>query len=445
LQRRGKEFRDTSATSVSEYRKKTNTELPRILLMVDEFQDLFINMDGINNKSTRILERLIREGRQLGIHIFLGTQSLAGVSLPKAILDLIAIRIALQCSDAESRVILSDDNSAAKLLKKPGEAIFNDGGGIADSNIRFQVAYYTNDDDKYLKEISNEFKRRGKNYGNILYNGSLPNRILDISVFENFMKGDSVYSGNICAWLGKPVNIEEFLRIEFKKQIGDNLSIISSDRDEGNNTLLAIMMSFSIYNSESRPLIYLNSNDEDDSDKNAVVSSIAEIFKDDFIQVKRRGLGHILETLAALVKSEDVKIKKKTFLIIDAIHKNRDFENDYTAENEKIRDNLLQIIRYGPDIGIHVIITSESFERFSGIFGRYVSEFNMRVAGIMDSNSSMMYIADINASRIEKANRLVLYKPNASGNKYIQFIPYEKPKSESLNIFIEQCKKCGEK
>ncbi len=445
LQRRGKEFRDNSVTSVSEYRNKTNTELPRILLMVDEFQDLFINMDGINNKSTRILERLIREGRQLGIHIFLGTQSLAGVSLPKAILDLIAIRIALQCSDAESRVILAEDNSAAKLLKKPGEAIFNDGGGIADSNIRFQVAYYTNDDDKYLKEISNEFKSRGKNYGNILYNGSLPNRLLDISVFESFMKGDAFYSGNICAWLGKPVNIEEFLRIDFKKQIGDNLSIISSDRDEGNNTLLAIMMSFSIYNSESRPLIYLNSNDEDDSDKNAAVSSIAEIFKDDFIQVKRRGLGHILETLAALVKSEDVKIKKKTFLIIDAIHKNRDFENDYTSENEKMRDNLLQIIRYGPDIGIHVIVSSESFERFTGIFGRYISEFNMRIAGIMDSNSSMMYIADINASRIEKANRLVLYKPNASGNKYVQFIPYEKPKTESLKKFIEQVKKCGVK
>ena len=39
------------------------------------------------------------------------------------------VRIALQCSETDSQVILSDDNSAARLLTRPGEAIYNDQSG----------------------------------------------------------------------------------------------------------------------------------------------------------------------------------------------------------------------------------------------------------------------------------------------------------------------------
>ena len=45
-------------------------------------------------------------------------------------MDQMAVRIALQCSDADSRLILADDNPAARLLSRPGEAIYNAASGL---------------------------------------------------------------------------------------------------------------------------------------------------------------------------------------------------------------------------------------------------------------------------------------------------------------------------
>ena len=38
-------------------------------------------------------------------------------------------------------MILADDNPAARLLSRPGEAIYNDAGGLVEGNQPFQVAW----------------------------------------------------------------------------------------------------------------------------------------------------------------------------------------------------------------------------------------------------------------------------------------------------------------
>ena len=50
-----------------------------------------------------------------------------------------AVRIALQCSESDAHLILSESNSAAKLLSRPGEAIYNDANGSVEGNHFFQV------------------------------------------------------------------------------------------------------------------------------------------------------------------------------------------------------------------------------------------------------------------------------------------------------------------
>ena len=52
-----------------------------------------------------------------------------------------AVRIALQCSEADAHLILSDENTAARLLTRPGEAIYNDANGLVEGNNLFQVVW----------------------------------------------------------------------------------------------------------------------------------------------------------------------------------------------------------------------------------------------------------------------------------------------------------------
>ena len=54
------------------------TPMPRILLIVDEFQEFFVEDDRSPQDAALLLDRLVRQGRAFGIHVLLGSQTLAG-------------------------------------------------------------------------------------------------------------------------------------------------------------------------------------------------------------------------------------------------------------------------------------------------------------------------------------------------------------------------------
>src|SRR5438094_2572705 len=66
-----------------------------------------------------------------------------------------AVRIALQCSEADAQLILSEDNAAARLLSRPGEAIYNDANGLMEGNHPFQVVWLSDSErEAYLRQIA---------------------------------------------------------------------------------------------------------------------------------------------------------------------------------------------------------------------------------------------------------------------------------------------------
>ncbi|MFN9038509.1 MAG: cell division protein FtsK, partial [Planctomyces sp.] len=120
--------------------------MPRLLLLIDEFQEFFTSEDRVSSRASLLLDRLIRQGRAFGIHVVLGSQTLGGAySLARSTLGQVAVRIALQCSENDAHLILSEDNSAARLLTRPGEAIYNDANGLVEGNHPFQIAWLDED------------------------------------------------------------------------------------------------------------------------------------------------------------------------------------------------------------------------------------------------------------------------------------------------------------
>ena len=131
LKVRGDRFRDLGVQDLAGYRRQTDQPpLPRVMLIVDEFQEFFIEDDKLAQEASLLFDRLVRQGRAFGIHVVLGSQTLSGAySLARSTLGQMAVRIALQCSEADAQLILNEDNSAARLLSRPGEAIYNDANG----------------------------------------------------------------------------------------------------------------------------------------------------------------------------------------------------------------------------------------------------------------------------------------------------------------------------
>ena len=156
LRLRADRFRDAGVQDVNGYRNVPGTPpLPRILLIVDEFQEFFVEEDKLAQEAASWLDRLVRQGRAFGVHIILGSQSLGGAfTLARSTLGQMAVRIALQCSENDAHLILSENNIAPRMLSRPGEAIYNDANGAPEGNHFFQVVWLSDERrEAYLKQL----------------------------------------------------------------------------------------------------------------------------------------------------------------------------------------------------------------------------------------------------------------------------------------------------
>jgi hypothetical protein len=232
LRTRGDLFRRQGVQDLKSFRAaQPEAHLPRILLIIDEFQELFVEDDRVAQESALLLDRLVRQGRAFGIHVLLGSQTLGGAySLARSTIGQMAVRIALQCSEADAHLILSEDNTAARLLTRPGEAIYNDANGLYEGNHPFQVVWLTDTDrDDYLERIS-ELVRQ-KHYravppivfeGNSLADPADNPRLAELLVAPCWPEP----APSVPAWLGSAVAIKDPTAAVFVRQNGSNLLLV---------------------------------------------------------------------------------------------------------------------------------------------------------------------------------------------------------------------------
>jgi len=138
--------------------RKHNPEkrLPRIVLIIDEYQKLFDINDEISEEAASLLENLVRQGRACAIHIILASQSISGtvglLGKEERIYTQFPVRIALQNTVSESYSIFGIGNDAAAKLHVRGEAIINANYGAIDSNQKFTVAYAASAEMKGIRQ-----------------------------------------------------------------------------------------------------------------------------------------------------------------------------------------------------------------------------------------------------------------------------------------------------
>lgn len=134
-----------------------NEQLPRIILMIDEYQKLFDIQDEIAEESASLLENLVRQGRACSIHVILASQTITGapglLGKEDKIYPQFPVRIGLKNTVAESFTLFMPGNDAAAKLRVRGEAVMNQSYGAPDYNQKFTVAYAEPDEMKKLRNV----------------------------------------------------------------------------------------------------------------------------------------------------------------------------------------------------------------------------------------------------------------------------------------------------
>lgn len=455
LKRRGDRFRAAGVDGLADYREKSGQGLPRILLLVDEFQEFFTEDDTIASQAGQILDRLVRQGRAFGIHVLLGSQTLAGAySLARSTIDQMAVRIALQCSEADSRLILADDNPAARLLSRPGEALYNAANGLVEGNNRFQVAWLPDDQrDRYLERIAALARDKERGAGAVespvVFEGNAP-AVLEPRQrhpLHDLLMAPVITPARVTrTWLGEPLAIRDAVTAGFRRQSGSNLLLVGQHDEAALGLLTIALVSLAAQLSHGNngagagsPFSLLDFGMVD-APSARVLPDLAEQLPVGVRLGRRRELPSIIGDLAEEVQRRldaDETTVPLRYLLLYGLHRARDLRQEesygFSAFGSEPAppspaQQFTTILREGPEVGIHTIVWCDTLTNLNrSLDRRALREFALRVAFQMSAEDSTTLIDTPVASKLGPYRAIFA---NEDEGRLEKFRPYALPSEE---------------
>jgi thiol-disulfide isomerase/thioredoxin len=440
MNRRGDEFRAAGVPNLADWRKRTGKKLPRILLLVDEFRVFFTADDTIATEATMIIDRLVSQGRAFGIHVVLASQTLAGsFALPRSITDQMAVRIVLQCTEADSRLALADDNPDARLLSRPGEAIYNDKRGLIEGNHKFQVADMGDDDArelivrKYLEPRIAAW--RGERRRPVVFEGHLPAKLEECAPMAIALNarswGDTPRFVDI--WLGEPIALRPPSGARFLRQGGANFLMVMRDESQASNLMKSTILSLAAQLSPAAAGFHIIDMSSADAAWAGGFEQLASALPHRKNVTSRRGLVPTITELGREVDrrlANDATPAPSVFLILFGLHRMADLRQDEGSSwsqpdgQADLRQTFAKILREGPEVGVHTLIWADSQSSVARVLDRrMLGDCARRVVGPMSEQDSLALIDEPKAGRLDKPHRLIRFDEDRPGDLEV-FRPY---------------------
>ena len=418
---------------------------------MDEFQELFVEDDAIAQDAALLLDRIVRQGRAFGVHVILGSQTLGGAyTLNRTTMGQMNVRIALQCSEADSYLILSEDNSAARLLNRPGEAIYNDTGGSVEGNSPFQIVWLPEATrDEALRRAASMAESRGaaREDALVVFEGAVPAALeRNAPLREAIARGpapDGAAAAEVPAWLGEPIAIREPTAAVFGRRGGSNLLIVGQREESALAMCCSAAVSIGALRADAR--VHAIDTTPPESPLAGAVGRAGRAAGGAFTVGGAADAG---ETVLALGAELDRRRASgapgpPVFLMVCGLQRCRDLraEDDSFSFGSFSGDEddgapasasrvFAELLREGPPLGIHAIVWADSvnaMERF--IDRRLLREFDMRVAFQMSVADSTALIDAPDASRLGPQRALLA---SEEAGTLERFRPYALPESAAL-------------
>ena len=445
LKRRGDLFRKLGVQDLAGYKKTSGTEvMPRSLLLIDEFQEFFVEDDRISQAANVLLDRIVRQGRAFGIHVLLGSQTLGGAyTLARATMGQMVIRIALQCNEADAYLIMDESNAAPRLLSRPGEGIYNDMAGASEGNSPFQAVWLPDDErDACLQRVRELADAKAREFqGPIVFEGNAPADVRDNHALSELLRASTVQRAQLARmWLGAPNSIKGPTEAVFSRRSSNNLLIVGQ-RDEA---VLAILSLGLIALAAQHPraaarFIWLESSGSGTTERALLDRVIASAQH----QVNVAGVGNAARVIVDLAgdlqkRADSDAAAPEVFVFIHGLQNFKKlrqdedfgFSTDSGDKSENASAQFQKLITEGSSHGIHIIGSIDTYNNVNRFLGRKgLSEFEMRVLFQMSANDSASLCDDPKAS-ILGLHRALFY--NEQEGHLETFRPYALPPSDWL-------------
>lgn len=434
ISERGALFKEMGSSNLNNYNSKVEEDkkLPRIIIIIDEFQVLFPNNQKISAKTNERLNDILRRGRSFGINLLLATQTLKGLDLDPAILSNMPLRIALKMDEKDSIKLFGEGNPAPKFISVPGEGIYNKSFGNSKQNVNFQAFLAINETvPETINMINNHME-------NTLSSSDI-NKLFDERFVYNgeqipYLKNNTTLTNKInkkessnYIYLGEPAGLEkEDLKIKFDAEYGDNLLVIGSEQDKVASLFYSMLYQIALLNKESK-IYSFNFNTILEEKINNKLSNIEHNIN--FVNNKNseEKLDEIYNILLERKKTEN--ISENIFFFNFFTESGKIFNPE--GFSDKNINKIKTIIKEGPEFGIHTIIYASDFNSLtSNELSRELSKFKKKIA--FTGGSSLKIFGLDSGLEFSKSgkNLVAIIHTGEPGVEAKKFKPYEVFKEE---------------
>jgi hypothetical protein len=448
LRRRGDLFRKLGVQDLAGYKRSGNPEpVPRSLLMIDEFQELFVEEDRISQGAAVLLDRIVRQGRAFGIHVLLGSQTLGGAyTLARATLGQMVIRIALQCNEADAYLIMDQDNPAPRLLSRPGEGIYNDAAGAIEGNSPFQAVWISDQTrDSYLDKVLLQAGRRAVEYPQpFIFEGNAPADARDNRLLADCLRAPAAIAPAIArVWLGAPNAIKGPTEARLQKQSGGNLLVVGQNEEPALAILATALVALAAQHPVGAARFVVIDSFAPSSPEREFLDHIIHCLPHEVLQPRGGELARVLGSLAAEVNQPEGDVplaaSPRTFVLVQGLqnHGKLRQEDDFSfssgnSDTPAPAAAFLTLISQGPVRGVHLIVHCDTYSNAVRFLGRKnLGEFASRVLFQMSASDSASLIDSPDAGALG-LHRAILY--NDREGSIETFRPYALP----ANAWLEE-------
>ena len=393
MYRRAELFKDAGEKTgeaiekIEKYRSITGKVLPRILVIIDEFQVLLEKNDKLSRKIKGSLEKIIREGRKYGISIVFCTQSYRNIDFDT---ELITLRIAFNLKEMDSLKVLGQGNDSAAHLTKKGEAILNNSNGEKEANVLFQAAY-TEKVQRYVSFCVDKWNaldvEKPKRF---VFDGKAVSNLASNALFVNSLTASEPNPNHIVTWLGVPMFIRAtHSYATFRKAIGSNMLICGTDVNAALSTMA--LVNYQISQAMEKPKeglfneIFITDYFNESSDASRYLRRFAEMAGIPYLRKKdvEATIDAIGDILKKRIDDDMAGIDNENSPIIGTIayiQNAPDMKKNQFNQPSKLMVKIQDILKNGPDYGIHLIVYAYSYKGLIDVMDNaFVSAFGNRV------------------------------------------------------------------
>lgn len=408
------------------------SDLPRILLIIDEFQTLFDFDDDISSRAKEVIDHIVKKYRKFGINMLLATQKLPGTS--KLDYSMINNRVVFDCSQDDFTTLFGAMNRLPAMGK--GECLYTCNG-------KLNAKAHENDVKSYFIDIDMVSDDGTKLISSLIDNLSLIHPGLTYPPPKVFVKDREIAFGverirdkveqdefpdEMNLYLGEPVAPGAEVRATFDGSAFDNLLVLGGLREVAQGIAINALLSVGDAYTDGSATCYIISFMK----KKAVLSNSASSFlcgipfSSDSREIPRSEFVAFIKGIRNTVeeRQKDFTGENHHIYLLFLEYQNSGIDSD-------VKKSLEFILKNGPQCGVFTIMQAGVLGPLKDR-GSDINCYNHRVALQMSKEDSRDLIGSNKASSLndftkekEKGPGLQrAYYFNKSDSILAKFIPY---------------------